>query len=375
MKKLLFAAVVVALVLMSVMPVFAQGTVNTSAEVNAANGGNPVVVAAWFGNPNQDNSTAPGLQIVPNAGANGNLGLTEICLWMVLWDPYGLSNITGAPTDFYEPSAPCGGTQVFKIQQHAVVDGACGPTGAGTARLRAAINAGLVYFNTAAIGVVPGITTAGGLEDVYTQLHNCGLVVYKVCFTYDNHQYPGCYTAEIRPTSSTGGQGYLLVPCGWLWIEEIFAFAKDFNALDWGGIARGVEDWVMGNTAWGDGIPTVHNQGNVDVYVELLFTRMYQVANPNSPKYINWFDARFLDDDYDPIYASTAYLPTSPATWTPAASDTAWYRLTQDVLIPCTPTKIDFSLHPPTDLLAGQYAGLAFLRAVDANPTDCATAG
>lgn len=372
MKKFLFVLAIVALSLGTVMPAFAQDSATTSAEVSAANNGNPVVLAAWFTAPGKvDNEPAtPGLQVVPNPGSSGALGTTQICVWAVLWDPYGVSNLTGAPTDIYEPTSPCGTDMDFKVQIHMTKYDDCGAGSAAVSALRAAIDGGLVYFNPAeagASGVVPGI---GTVEDVYTQLHNCGLAVYTACFTYDNHQYPGCYTAEIIPTSATGGQGFLAVPCGYLWIEEIFAFAKDFSALDWGAIARGVEDWVMGNTTWGDGVPTVHNQGNVAVYVELLFTRMYQDSGIN-PKYIDWFDARFMDYDYDPIYATSAYSLTSGPNWVPSAGDSAWYRLTQNVLVPCIPTKIDFSLHPPVDLLAGSYSGLMFLRAVDADPDDC----
>ena len=371
MKKGLFVLVVVALVFGSVMPVLAQG-VDTSAVVQAGNNGDPLVVAAWWGVPNRDNDpSSPGLQLVPNAGSSTGLGKTEICLWMVIWDPYGPSNVTGAPVDVYEPTTPCGSESQFKVQIHAAPDGPCGDNGLGTSRFRAAIDGGLVWFNPDAVGTVPGVST---VEDAYTQVHNCGLYVWVACFEYDNHQFPGCYWAQIRPTNATGGQGLAVIPPCYLYIEEIFAFAKDFTSVNWGPIARGVEKWVMGNTNWGDNIPTLHNQGNVDVIVETLFTRMYQQGEGlPSPKYIDHFDARFQNVDYDPIAASTAYLPTSnPATWTPSDNDPRWYPLDDgNVLIPCTPTKIDFSIHPPADLLAGTYEGLLFLRAVDANPLDC----
>ncbi|MGI6208646.1 MAG: hypothetical protein ACOYEW_10600 [Anaerolineae bacterium] len=226
------------------MPAIAQERVNTSAEVEAANNGQPVVVAAWWGTPERDNNPAtPGLQLLLNPGSSEGLGLTEICLCVVLWDPYGPANITGAPIDVYEPTSPCGSSFTFKTQIHAVPDGPCGDSGVGTQRFRAAIDGGLVYFNQMAVGVVPGIAT---VEDAYTQVHNCGLHVWRACFVYDNRQYPSAF-------------------------------------------------------------------------------------------------------------------------------DPAWFTLDEaNVLFPCIPTKIDFSVHPPVDLLAGQYRGLLFLRAVDANENDCA---
>jgi len=153
----------------------------------------------------------------------------------------------------------------------------------------------------------------------------------------DYCQPSGNYTVEAIAVDQGGKAGILE---NLFFYTSIIALRCDFERINWGSV--NVNQW---NVLYGDedmltpSKPTVHNIGNDDAKIELHFTEM---TGDNYGKKIIDFDASMLGGHIELVACTPMVI----------ADDAGAI-----ILPPCTPTQIDFSVHPPTGTPEDTYRG------------------
>lgn len=333
MKKLFFLAVALVLTLNMVLPVYAQD-VDTEAVVGGS--GSAPYVCAKFETPDDD-PNKPDTQINPVPGDN-----KTVKFYVVVGDPNGVPDVSAVYIKVYEVDGV-----TLKFQLHAIkpgwtvipwtgmvdMDGDCtGDTSVPDA-LDALDAAGRITY-----GFDPVRQTQMDLSLLKYDLQNGKQIMIELVGEMHYHQPAGMYKTEAIVVDVGGKTGTLVNFYEYI---SIVALRIDFTTINWGTV--NVAQW---NILYGDEDlgtptkPTIQNIGNDPSIIELLATDM---VGANIGKVIPRFDAMMLGGHVE-------FDSGVPTIITDAAGDPV-------ILPPCTPTQIDFSVHPPSGTPEDSYSG------------------
>ncbi|MBA7485631.1 hypothetical protein ES707_21180 [subsurface metagenome] len=330
MKKILAIALAIVLALASTLTVMAAD-IDTEAVVGGS--GNSPYVCAKFETP--DDSEDMGTQIEPVAG-----GQKTVKFYVVIGDSNGVDDLSAAYIKVYHPDGS------FKFQLDAIrsdwtlipydglidMDGDC----AGETSVPVALDE-LEAQGRITYGYDPVRGVDMTLDMLKYDLEHGKQLLVELVGEMDYCQPSGNYTVEAIAVDQGGKAGTLNNTFEYL---SIIALRCDFERINWGSV--NVNQW---NVLYGDedmltpSKPTVHNIGNDDAKIELHFTEM---TGQNFGKKIIDFDASMLGGHIE-LVACTAEVIIDDAG--------------AIILPPCTPTQIDFSVHPPVGTPEDTYTG------------------
>ncbi len=333
MKKLL--AITLAVILSLAVPMTAMAAdIDTEAVVGGS--GNSPYVCAKFETPDHDEDMM-GTQIEPIAGEK-----RVVKFYVVIGDSNGVDDLSAAYIKVYHPDGE------FKFQLDAIrpdwtlipyddglidMDGDCtGETTVPVALDMLDAQGRITYGDDP----VRGVTMT--LDMLKYDLEHGKQLLVELVGEMDYCQPSGDYRVEAIAVDQGGKAGTLENS---FFYFSIVALRCDFDRINWGSV--NVNQW---NVLYGDedletpSKPTIHNIGNDDAKIELHFTEM---TGQNFGKKIIDFDASMLGGHIE-LVACTAEVIT----------DDAGEPVT---LPPCTPTQIDFSVHPPTGTPEDTYMG------------------
>ena len=331
MKKILAIALAIVLTLAPTLTVMAAD-INTEAVVGGS--GNSPYVCAKFETP--DHSEDPGTQIEPIAGEK-----RVVKFYVVIGDSNGVDDLSAAYIKVYHPDG------TFKFQLDAIrpdweviqydglidMDGDCTAETAVPEALDELEAQGRITYG---FDPVRGVDMT--LDMLKYDLEHGKQLLIELVGEMDYCQPSGDYTVEAIAVDQGGKAGILR---NLFFYTSIVALRCDFDRISWGSV--NVNQW---NVLYGDEDmttgtkPTVHNIGNDPAKIELHFTEM---TGQNFGKKIIDFDASMLGGHIE-LVACTAQV----------IADAAGAPVT---LPPCTPTQIDFSVHPPTGTPEDTYMG------------------
>ncbi|MCC7363787.1 MAG: hypothetical protein IT303_05415 [Dehalococcoidia bacterium] len=273
------------------------------------------------GRPGMADGATGLIQVLPNAHDEPTEKSVE--LWAAVDHENGISNIDDVYWKVFHPDGS------FKVQVHGVSEECTGPEG---------------MFGAA--------TTTGQVTSVAINDVNNGIIalcqqgvkaIYSATFDISKHQPSGDYRIETYAVAD-GNQSMMT---SYIYVVPFYNLVTDFTTVSYGTISPGLTKIVAGDLVMGTADrPTIQNTGNSGMGIGVRFSPMLQ-QDVSGPKEIVQFDARFgrspsTLQTIDPIYAGElAEFDDDPAR----------------VLCPNRIGKIDFSVHPPSTLPAGQYAG------------------
>ncbi|MDD4876466.1 MAG: hypothetical protein PHQ86_04970 [Dehalococcoidales bacterium] len=333
MKKLIAVSLALALVLsLGVSYTVVADEVVTNATVGGS-GSAPFICAKW---ETPDHDPAPGTQIMPVPG-----DARIVKFYVVVGDPNGVDDIASVDVTVRYPD----GTEKYQLRAIRPtwtqipwgglvdMDGDCtGETDITTAMN--SLNAqGRITFG-------PGQTLSQVLYDIE---HGKQLLI-ELVGEMDYHQ-PSCdYTVQAFGTDGGGNSGEIV--SNTFFYISIVALRIDFNTINFGTV--NVDDW---NILYGDADmstparPTVWNIGNDPAHIMLHATPMIGAVQG---KPIEDFDAFMLGERVEFKAGVDTIIPS--------------------ILPPCTPTQIDFSLHPPYGTPQDSYSGTMTISILHATP-------
>lgn len=292
---------------------------------------------------------------------------SKVQLWAAIDHENGLDAISDVYWKVYHPDGS------FKVQVHAwpeynggVIRADNGDTSACTSQGNWNVDNSMFHAAWAT-----GQISSAAINDI-----NNGLIAlcqqevkafYYSEFEISKHQPCGEYKIELHAVSNGAESvltNYIDVVCFFdLWI--------DFSSVNWGSLQPGVDKAIAGdldpNTP---NRPTVKNRGNAGMFIGVHFTPLVQ-QGVAGPKTIDLFDAAFGRAPstlvhLDPIPASTvAWFDDDPAT-----NPTFPLSGAEQLLCSNEYGKLDLSVHPPSTLPSGTYAGSVQIlaKAAPANP-------
>jgi hypothetical protein len=306
--------------------------------------------------PTQPNGATNMIQVAPNP-----LNQPEerrIQLWTAVDHPNGTSNISDVYWKVFHPDG------TFKIQVHGtrVPVAECEAYGSGSSAVTTMFGSAVATHQVAAASI-DDIN-----KGIVTKCKQNEKALYYAEFQLAKEQPCGAYKIEEHAVSNGAESvltNYINVLC-------TYYMQLDFSTVDYGTITPGLTKVASGDFLFlppNDTAPTVLNAGNSGLGLSVSFSPMVQQNTPGG-KIIDQFDACFArlragpgeDGSYtlqciDPIFAGT----------TAAFDDTSDRVLCSDEV-----GKLDFSIHPPSTLPAGTYAGTVSViaRSVPTCPTD-----
>jgi hypothetical protein len=331
MKKILAVVLAIVLTLASTLAV-AAADMDTEAVVGGS--GSAPYVCAKFETPDHD--PVDGTQIEPVAG-----GTRLVKFYVVVGDPNGVDDISAAYVKVYHPDGS------FKFQLDAIrpgwtiipytglidMDGDC----MGETPVPEALDM-LEAQNRITYGFDPVRGENMTLDTLKYDLDHGKQLLVELVGEMDYHQPCGDYRVEAIAVDQGGKSGILE---NFFFYISIVALRCDFTRINWGNV--NVCQW---NVLYGDEDlstptkPTIQNIGNDPAKIELHFTEM---VGDNFGKKILDFDASMLGGHIE-LVACTPKVITDGAG--------------APVVLPaCTPTQIDFSVHPPTGTPEDMYRG------------------
>jgi hypothetical protein len=332
MKKLLI--IVLAAIMSLAVPLTAMASpINTELEVTQS-GGSPYVCAK-FETPD-DNDLVDGTQIWPIAG-----GMKTMKFYVVVGDPNGIPDVSAVYIKVYHPDGS------FKFQLDAIMpnwtiipwdglidmDGDCSGDTSVNDALDILESEGRITY-----GYDPVRGTMMDLDLLKYDLRNNKQFMVEIVGEMEYCQPAGMYTVEAIVVDQYGNAGTLLNQFEYY---SIVALRCDFDSISWGQV--NVNQW---NILYGDEDlmtptkPTVKNDGNDPAMLEVQFAEMVGV---NFLKKIRDFDVLMLGGHIE-LQAGESMIIT----------DDGGVPI---VLPPCTPTQIDFSVHPPVGTPQDIYVG------------------
>jgi len=315
-----------------------EETVDTQAVVGGS-GSPPFICAKW---ETPDHDPAPGTQILPIPE-----GMRTVKFYVVVGDPNGVDDIASVDVTVRYPD----GTEKFQLR--AVrgswdlipwgglidMDGDC----VGETPIPDAM-ADLVAQGRIAFG------TGQDLNSVLYDLENGKQLL--ICLVGEMHYHqPSCdYTVEARGTDAGSATGDPLINT--FFYISIVALKIDFTTIDWQTVNIDQWNYVLGDSNMTTPArPTVQNVGNDPAKIQLHASAL---VGQTHGKTIEEFDAEmdYKDPDTGAIIQEgrIEFLACTPTVIVDATGAPV-------LLPPCTPTQIDFSVHPPYGIVADTYVG------------------
>jgi len=332
MKKIL--AITLAIVL-TLAPTLAVMAADVGTEAVVGGSGSAPYICAKFETPDYDN-LVDGTEIMPIPGEQ-----KVVKFYVVVGDPNGVADVSAVYIKAYHPDGS------FKFQLDAIMpdwtiipydgmvdmDGDCaGETAVPDALDILEVEKRITY----GFDPVRGVTMT--LDTLKYDLEHGKQFLVEIIGEMDYCQPAGDYTVEAIVVDQGGKSGTLNNTFEYL---SIVALRCDFTNINWGSV--NVNQW---NVLYGDEDlltptkPTVKNIGNDPAMLEVHFT---ELLGSNFGKKIIDFDVSMLGGHIE-LEACTSQIITDAA-GAPV------------MLPPCTPTQIDFSVHPPVGTPEDTYMG------------------
>jgi len=377
MKKLLsiLIALVVTLALVAV-PVIANGdsTVNTGAVVGG--GGSPPYVCCKFETPDHD-PDASGTQVLPIADDSRQMKFYVVC-----GDTNGVGDIAAVDVTVRYPDIPPWYGQE-KFQLRAIkgtaswvqlfwddmidMDGDCSGDTAMSEALPDLDAQGRISY-----GVVPGNPPIQmDLDKVLYDLRYGKQIMLELVGYMDCHQPSVDYTVEATATDAGGSTSPPVINT--FFYMSIVAMQIDFETegIQWAGVNVNQWNYLLGDEDMGTPArPTIKNIGNDPAMLMLHATALTGEVNG---KTIEEFDAEM--DEKEPesgniIHFGRIEFPACE-TWiiTEGDGSDSPAQTTPIKLVPCHPTQLDFSVHPPTGTIEDTYVGSMTLTILHYEPS------
>jgi len=348
MKKLLsiLIALVVTLALVAV-PVIANGeeTVDTGATVDG--GGSPPFICCKFETPDHD-PDASGTQVLPVADAQRMMKF-----YVVAGDPNSVDDIASVDVTVRYPD----GTEKFQLRAIK-----------GTDSWVEIPWDGLIDMDGDCSGDIPmsealpeldsqGRIAYGDGQSLSTVLYDLRYrkqIMLELVGYMDCHQPSVIYTVEAVATDMGGGTSPAVTNT--FFYMSIVAMQIDFDTVgvQWDGVNINQWNYLLGDEDMTTTArPTVKNVGNDDAMLMVHATALTGVVNG---KKIEDFDAEMDEknpETGDIIHFGRIEFPACE-NWVITEEG---YPDTPIKLIPCHPTQLDFSVHPPTGTIADTYVG------------------
>jgi hypothetical protein len=333
MKKII--ALVLALVLVlsfTAVPVLAETEKVVDTEAMIGGSGSPPFICAKWETPDHD--PAPGTQISPVPG-----GMRTVKFYVVVGDPNGVDDIASVDVTVRYPD----GTEKYQLRAirptWTVIpwDGLIDMDGDCTGDTP--VNVAMTELDA------QGRITFGlnqSLSSVLYDLEHGKQLLIELVGEMGSHQ-PSCdYTVEAFGTDGGGNSGAILRNT--FFYMSIVALKIDFTKINWGTV--NVCEW---NVLYGDADmmtparPTVRNIGNDPACLVLHASPM---VGKVQGKEIEDFDVDLLGEHVEFKACTDTMIPA--------------------ILPPCTPTQIDFSVHPPYGTPQDTYTGTMSITIVHA---------
>jgi hypothetical protein len=317
-----------------------EETVTTQATVGGS--GSPPFVCAKFETPDHD--VAPDTQILPIPE-----GMRLVKFYVIVGDPNGVDDVASVDVTVRYPD----GTEKFQLRAVRPtwtmipwdglidMDGDCaGETTVPDALAQLEAEGRITYG--------PNQTPASVLSD----LENGKQLLIELVGEMHYHQPSADYTVEAVATDAGGATGDPLVNT--FFYMSIVALKIDFAVIDWQTVNVSEWNYVLGDEDMTTPArPTVQNVGNDPAKIQLHASPLTGVTHG---KTIEEFDAEmdYKDPDTGAIVQEgrIEFMACVPTVITELADPTI-----PVLLPPCTPTQIDFSVHPPYGTVEDTYQG------------------
>ena len=357
MKKLIsiLIAVVVTLALVAV-PVLAdldeEEVVTTGAVVDG--GGNPPFICCKFETPDHD--TADGTQVLPRADKD-----RKMKFYVVVGDFNDIDDIASVDVTVSYPDVdPWFGEEKFQLRavkgedSWVVIgwdglidmDGNC----TGETPVEEAITQ-LDAENRIAYGVGQDLGTV--LYDLEWEKQ----ILVELPGEMDCHQPSVDYTVQAVASDMGGNTTPILeAVTNTFFYMSIVALRVDFTEVQWNGV--NIDQWnmLLGDEDLGTPLrPTVKNVGND---VGMLQIEATPLLGSVHGKTIVDFDAEM--DEKDPLthaIVTNGRIEFEAETPTIITREDVGYETEPVKLIPCMPTQLDLSVHPPVGTMSDTYTG------------------
>jgi hypothetical protein len=338
MKKVLAISLALILALALAVPALASDgseskTVDALATVGGEADNTPYICAKWETPdhyPELDDT-----QVNPVPG-----GMRTVKFYVVVSDTNGIQDVDAVYIKVYHPD------QSFKFQLDAFrptwtvipwtgmidMDGDCTPdTPLSTALDQLDAEKRITYGFDPVRGATMDLGTLK-----YDLSHNKQFLVELVGY-FHYHQPCGMYKVEALVTDGHGGLGTLV---NYLKYESIVALRIDFSLINFDGVNPNEWNILYGDEDLGTPTkPTIQNIGNDPAMILLHASVM---VGETHMKEITTFDA----------YMRGGYIEFQACVPTLIADESC-----PILLPPCTPTQIDFSVHPSEFVLPDMYRG------------------
>ena len=332
MKKILI--IILAAMMSLAVPLTAMAApIDTELAVSSS-GGSPYICAK-FETPDFD-PLMDGTEILPIAGEK-----KVVKFYVVVGDPNGIPDVSAVYIKVYHPDGS------FKFQLDAIMhdwtivpydglidmDGDC----MGDTPVEEALDI-LEAESRITYGFDPVRDTMMDLDLLKYDLEHTKQFMVEIVGEMDYCQPSGMYMVEAIVVDQAGNAGTLVNYFEYL---SIVALRCDFTKISWGSV--NVNQW---NILYGDEDlstptkPTIQNIGNDPAMLEVEFAEMIGV---NFLKKIRDFDVLMLCGHIE-LEAGVPMIITDEAG-------------APIILPPCTPTQIDFSVHPPVGTPQDTYVG------------------
>jgi len=352
------------------IPVFAA-TASTGVQVNSGSSTPPLVKCMWestdsapdaeSGDPSHTSFVDPLLtQVAPNQGFQAT---TTVNFWAVVTDAAGIGNLANIYADVFYPASGitdpgANGSLKFEVQLTQVI--ANGPSSTALADFMAANAAHMVEINAATpTFAYPIGSSASQVGDIEEELIQGTANLYMGTYTFDNCELAGNYPVVVNAVNQQNVHGTLGDTLQWL---PLTAAAFDFNAVNYGSVAIGVDKQINGDYTWqtpiGANPATIENTGNTYLQMTVKQDDM-GLGSTQVNGVTTWnvyYDARMGD-------GSLGGFPNSGiVTYQPNVTTTL-----PQILKLCSLDKIDFSITVVKDPSTGtnhSYSGTMTLGAV-----------
>ena len=331
MKK--FLVITLAVIMVLAVPLTAMAAdIDTEAVVGGS--GSAPYICAKFETP--DHGEMSGTQLEPIPGEQ-----RMVKFYVVVGDPNGIPDVSAVYIKVYHPDGS------FKFQLDAIMpdwtiipydglidmDGDC----IGDMPVPAALDL-LDFQQRITYGFDPVRDNMMALDTLKYDLEHQKQFLVEIMGEMDYCQPAGYYTVEAIVVDQGGNSGTLINTFEYL---SIVALRCDFTNISWGNI--NVNQW---NILYGDEDlntptkPTVKNIGNDPAMIELHFT---ELLGQQFLKVIRDFDATMLGGHIELVACTPKIIMDADGV--------------PIMLPPCTPTQIDFSVHPPVGTPEDIYMG------------------
>ena len=347
---------------------------DTGVTIQSGGSSPPLVKCMWestdsspnaeSGDPNHTSYVDPLLtQVAPNPGFQAK---TTVNFWAVVMDPAGIGNLGNIYADVYYPTSGitdpgANGALKFEVQLIQII--ANGPSSTALSDFNAANAAHLVEINASTpTFAYPIGSSATQIGDIQEELIQGTANLYEGTYYFDNCELAGNYPVVVNAVNKQNMHGTLGDTLQWL---PLTSAAFDFDAVNYGQVAIGVDKQINGDYTWntpatGANPATIENTGNT--YLQMVVSQNDMGLGSTQVNGVTtwnvYYDARMGDGSS----GGFGYGYSSIMTYQPNVTVTL-----PQVLKLCALDKIDFSVTVVKDPSTGtnhSYGGTMTLGVV-----------